>query len=164
MNEPNPYEAPKTDVTPEVVSGELADRVQRFLAALIDGIIAMVVIVPTFIGLGLADLTATEPPSFVENLRNAILGFIIFVALHGYFLKEFGQTIGKKVMGIRIVGLDGRLRPIVDLLLKRYLILTAITLIPLVGFIVALVNVLMIFREDRRCGHDLIANTRVVKV
>jgi uncharacterized RDD family membrane protein YckC len=32
----------------------------------------------------------------------------------------------------------------------------------MIGPVLALVDVLLIFRNDRRCGHDLIAGTRVV--
>ena len=45
----------------------------------------------------------------------------------------------------------------------RYLPVQLAGAIPLVGPIIGLVNILMIFRGDRRCGHDLIAGTRVVK-
>jgi uncharacterized RDD family membrane protein YckC len=45
----------------------------------------------------------------------------------------------------------------------RYLPVQLITNVPLAGPVLNLVNVLMIFRGDRRCGHDLIAGTRVVK-
>jgi uncharacterized RDD family membrane protein YckC len=36
--------------------------------------------------------------------------------------------------------------------------------LPFVGPLLSIVNVLLIFRDDRRCGHDLIAGTRVVKL
>ena len=35
--------------------------------------------------------------------------------------------------------------------------------LPFIGWLLGLVNILMIFRADRRCGHDLIAGTQVVK-
>ena len=35
---------------------------------------------------------------------------------------------------------------------------------PIIGIVGSLVNVLLIFREDHRCGHDLAAGTRVVMV
>ena len=36
--------------------------------------------------------------------------------------------------------------------------------IPLLGIRIELVDVLFIFRNDRRCLHDLLADTRVVRV
>ena len=35
--------------------------------------------------------------------------------------------------------------------------------IPLVGTVFSLVNICFIFREDRRCIHDLMAGTHVVE-
>jgi uncharacterized RDD family membrane protein YckC len=40
----------------------------------------------------------------------------------------------------------------------------ALESIPLLGGLFSLVNVCFIFRDDRRCIHDLIADTIVVKV
>jgi uncharacterized RDD family membrane protein YckC len=37
-------------------------------------------------------------------------------------------------------------------------------IVPLLGLIVAPVDVLFIFRNDHRCLHDLIADTKVVKI
>ena len=38
-----------------------------------------------------------------------------------------------------------------------------VSMIPLVGVLLVWVDILMIFRRDRRCAHDLVAGTRVVK-
>jgi uncharacterized RDD family membrane protein YckC len=39
-----------------------------------------------------------------------------------------------------------------------------VALIPVIGGFLPLVDVLFIFRHDRRCIHDLLAGTNVVKV
>lgn len=167
--EHNPYEAPAAPVADPAlgVHGELADRMQRFLAALVDGLIGLAFGVAIAWALGIYDYMfqrpPVQPPTGLVYASSAI-GFAAFLALHGYFLKTYGQTIGKRVIGTRIVGLDGNILPFARLILLRYLPVQVVVLIPIVGSIVALVDVLFVFRDDRRCLHDLIAGTRVVKV
>ena len=45
----------------------------------------------------------------------------------------------------------------------RYFPVQLVGNIPFIGPLLGIVNVLLIFRADRRCGHDLIAGTRVVR-
>ena len=45
----------------------------------------------------------------------------------------------------------------------KKLIQVTLSGIPFLGPILGIVNILLIFRGDRRCGHDLVANTRVVR-
>ena len=66
-------------------------------------------------------------------------------------------------MGIRIEGIDGTRPSLMHLLLRRYLPVQAVGALPAVGPLLGFANVLFIFRGDRRCVHDLIAGTRVVK-
>jgi uncharacterized RDD family membrane protein YckC len=87
----------------------------------------------------------------------------VFVLINGKLLTSNGQTVGKKLMGIKIATLSGGVLPLKDVLLRRYLPPIAVGIIPIVGAIACLADVLCIFREDRRCIHDLIAGTRVVK-
>lgn len=156
-----PYRGPETD---------LADRWLRLAAVLIDGFIALVVMVPLMFmgGYWEAAFEAGRSGGFGflplgTTLLWAAVGFVVFALIQGYPLHENGQTWGKKLLSIRIVDLQGNKPPLVDLLLKRYLPTHAIANIPCLGFIYALVDSLMIFRQDQRCLHDLIAGTRVVK-
>ena len=45
----------------------------------------------------------------------------------------------------------------------RYLPLAVSANIPWVGQFIVLVDSLFVFRKDKRCIHDLIANTKVIK-
>ena len=63
----------------------------------------------------------------------------------------------------RIVTLDGRLPSMVDLVFKREASFTFIAEIPVVGLYLLLIDILFIFSRQRRCIHDLIAGTRVIK-
>jgi uncharacterized RDD family membrane protein YckC len=88
------------------------------------------------------------------------LGLAIFQT---YLLSTRGQTLGKRWMGIKIVKLDGTAPGFVHAVLLRIFVNALIGSIPKAGGVYSLVDVLMIFRQDRRCAHDLIASTRVVK-
>ena len=97
------------------------------------------------------------------TLLSTALGFVFFIAVHGYWLKKNGQTIGKKILGIRIADLEGNVPRFGRLVALRYLPISLVTLIPGLGQLLPLVDVLFIFRSDRRCVHDLIAGTKVLR-
>jgi uncharacterized RDD family membrane protein YckC len=179
MTSENPYSAPATD--PTVVtsySGEpqLATLSQRFLGAFIDGLITFAVVFPLSLGVGFFWTTSRptiERPDqiaaafgggLLQNVVVQILGFGLFVAIHWKFLNATGQTIGKKVAKTRIVTMAGTKPSMGDLIGKRYAFMNLIGLIPVVGGIVSLIGILLVFRRDRRCLHDLIGGTQVVQV
>lgn len=142
----------------------------RLAAILIDACIGFAVIVPLMFvgGYWEAAFEAGRSGGFGimplgTTLLWAAIGFVVFVLIQGYPLHTTGQTWGKKLLSIRIVDLKGEKPSWVDLLLKRYLPTQAIANIPCIGFIYVLVDSLMIFRQDQRCLHDLIAGTRVVR-
>ncbi len=151
----DPYRTADADVASSSAAGlDPADRALRLVAVLIDGVIALVLMVPLMFmggyweaafeagrsgGFGLMPLGTT--------LMWAVIGFVLFVLIQGYPLQMTGQTWGKKLLSLKIVDLQGNKPSLADLLLKLYI----------------LVDSLMIFRADQRCLHDLIAGTRVVK-
>jgi uncharacterized RDD family membrane protein YckC len=82
-----------------------------------------------------------------------------------YLVSTRGQTIAKRILGLRIVRYtDGSNPGFVRGWLLRAFVPSLIGVLPMVGNLFTLVNYCFIFREDRRCLHDLIADTRVVKV
>lgn len=143
---------------------ELASRLTRLGAAVIDGIIAMVVLIPIMSFMGVWDQISedgTLPLS--TTIMLSIIGIVLFLLINGYFLAQNGQTVGKKVLDIKIVDLNGNKPEFVSLIAKRYLPLWVISQIPFIGGIFGLIDTLFIFREDRRCIHDIIAGTKVVE-
>jgi uncharacterized RDD family membrane protein YckC len=146
----------------------LADRSERLAAVLVDALIGAVVAVPIMMLGGYLQAIwdaaqAGRQVGFAMQVGWGIVGLVLFVLLQGYPLARWAQTWGKRALGIRIVLLDGRQPSLSRLLLRRYLPMNVVALVPFVGNVVALVDSLMIFRRDRRCAHDLIAGTRVVK-
>ena len=168
MEEQNPYGTPQAKVEDVPLEGELADRGTRLGAAIIDTLILLVILLPVmFLGGYFSTVAAAAAQGQRVGLGVTLLwglvGFVVFVLVQFVPLNATGQTWGKKILGIRIVDLAGAKPPIGRLLGLRYLPVQAAGAVPLVGPLIGLVNVLLIFREDRRCGHDLVAGTRVVR-
>jgi uncharacterized RDD family membrane protein YckC len=167
MDEQNPYRGPDAAVAEFGSGDELAGRGARLGAAIIDGIIMAVIVLPMmFMGGYWAAATAAaqsgQQLGFGTQAMWAVIGFVVFAIVQAFPLNASGQTWGKKALKIKIVDLQGGKPPLGRLLGLRYLPIQAVGLVPFVGWILQVVNVLLIFRNDRRCGHDLIAGTRVV--
>ena len=142
----------------------LASRMQRFWAGMVDLLIASVAIwLLTLVTPWNPWTAAAGRTLWNPDLVNPLVGFVLFAAIHGWLLARRGQTVGKAALGVRIVRKDGSPASLVQLLLVRYGIGYVLTMVPVVGQGYALLDVLLIFRESRRCLHDVIADTIVVK-
>ncbi|WP_406697624.1 RDD family protein [Singulisphaera sp. Ch08] len=166
MSVDNPYAAPEADlsvVRDPATDCDLAKRSTRMVAAFLDGLIGVAFAIPISFLLGTWNYISVgqEPPLGI-TLAASVLGFLAFLLIHGSFLKANGQTFGKKMTGIRVADLDGNIPNFGKLILWRYLPISVAAVIPLIGPYLSVVNVLFIFRKDRRCLHDLIAGTKVV--
>jgi len=149
-------------VTESLNTVELASRWSRLWAAIIDGLLALATTIPLLIFLGFAQIWTEQSISISTTLQIIILNWAVFLLMHGYLLKTRGQTIGKSLIGIRIVTTENHHPDFLNLLLKRYLPLNVVGYIPVVGPYLTLAEVLFIFRSDKRCLHDLIAGTKVI--
>jgi len=169
-DEQSNYETPAT--TSEAAgtpSGpELAGRGRRFGAYLIDSIIAGIVLVAVAYfnpgPLGVTMLDIMRDPMTQQMSTAGSIGFlIIFMAINSYLLVTKGQTLGKRMLGIRIVdAASNGAATAVKLLGLRYVLVLLVMAIPMIGQLLGLIDVLFIFRSDRRCVHDLLAGTKVV--
>jgi len=163
----NLYKAPQSNLEPDIdkSSVELADRANRFLAALIDGIIGLVLAIPFFMyAAPLLGFELGQEANLQFSLLSSLYGFITFCLVQGYFLHINGQTIGKRLNGIKIVSTSYANVSAAHILGKRYLPISFVSVLPIIGQILPLIDILFIFRKDRRCLHDLIAGTCVIKV
>jgi uncharacterized RDD family membrane protein YckC len=160
--EGNLYAAPRAAVT-DIDSGTdipLADRANRLLAAILDQmtwwlpLILVVMIAPGRMG-----------PRQLFTVRGGfvLIIFVVVLVINLVLLARYGQTIGKRIMGIRIVRTDGSDAGLARLFFIRSLATTILTAVPYLGGAFALANALFIFRDDRRCIHDLMADTKVIK-
>lgn len=143
--------------------GELASRGKRFLAVVIDTLIAFGVL-GLFAAFTPFNVWANKDPSLWKlQVGDALIGFVLFLALQGYLLFSRGQTIGKVVFKIRIARPDGSAASIGRILGLRYGLPWVVSVIPAVGAIYGLLDALFIFRASRRCLHDQIADTVVLQ-
>lgn len=162
----NPYAPPgsnldigEADKHPDA----LATKKDRFFAAIIDGIIMLVIAVPAMYLLGLYEYAAKgETAPFLTVAVGAVFGFLTYTLVNGYLLSKYGQTVGKRLLNIKIVNMEGAQLPLTRILLLRVLPIQLLGFIPTFGNLLALIEVLFVFRQDRRCIHDLIAGTQVV--
>ena len=146
-----------------VPAAELASRWQRFGAAFIDGIVYAVVVLPLMYILGLFDGASQGRALTVsETVSMQLIGMICFVVINGHLLAKYGQTVGKRVVGIQVVALDYS-KVAMKQLVIRYAVYFLIGAIPLIGGVASFVNLLFIFGAEKRCGHDYAADTRVVQ-
>lgn len=162
-NPANPYAAPAAGVADarEEEAFVKSSRGARLGATLLDGafvaVPAMVlaILVPALsrgsVGAGAGVLLVVF-----------MLGFLAFVVVQVVLLHRHGQTLGKRLVGIRIVRADGSRAGLGRLLGLRSFVPGLIGAIPLVGPLFGLADPLFIFGQEKRCLHDLIADTIVV--
>ena len=166
----NPYAAPDAYVAdaPRGDELELAGRGTRLAAWFIDVLTWLGPIV--FVGM----IAAILVPTFAETMNNedwvfGIMGFLaltvilVVVGINMTLLYRHGQTIGKRVMKIKILRVDGSRCALSRIIFARWLPMAVLGRIPFIGLLITVLDYLFIFRDDYRCLHDLIADTIVVK-
>jgi uncharacterized RDD family membrane protein YckC len=164
VNDNNP--TPDFDVPPPVPSPHIdntASLGKRFAATCIDIAIMMFCLMPMVQSMGLVELVEKQqaiPPE--AALKLVAFQLMMFFILHGFLLQQYGQTIGKRIIGIAIVTLDNRKPAFLPLILQRYVSQWLMGMVPVLGVLLRLADVLFIFRDDRRCIHDLLAGTKVI--
>ena len=129
----------------------LAGLGERLISAIIDGVILAVIgfLIGVVLGLVMGNSAST---------LNSLVGLIVGVAYFTYYwsMKE-GQTPGKKMMGLRVIKVDGSPITTTNAIMRYigYIINSAVILI---GWI-------WVFIDGQHQGwHDKIAGTVVVKV
>ena len=151
----------------EYEPNQLASRGKRLAAAVVDIFIffPLVVLVAQPLGLiNISDPAKMQDFNLDQSIKLFIIGQVLFLLVQGYLLHTQGQTIGKKLLKIRIVSMDDKLLGIGQLYFVRYLTFSLIAQIPIIGALISMVNVLFIFGQDRRCLHDRLAGTKVIEV
>jgi uncharacterized RDD family membrane protein YckC len=169
MNSDNPYAPPTSQLTgaPSPVEGvELANRFTRLVAAFLDGLCAGLPVLLLYTTWGFISyvIARREAMPAGAELAAPVLVFLAFAVINCHFLKICGQTIGKRLTGTRIIGMDGRVPHFARVILLRYFPIWLVSLIPYAGIVFVLLDALFMIRSDRRCIHDWIASTKVVKV
>lgn len=173
-----PLPAPAAVHPPVASDADLADRGLRLGAFVVDYILSVLatlpgflILGPTFISIFVAaasgqqpDFSALQAGSLMSGVLVLALGSIILLVIQIIMLSTRGQTIGKRMLGIRVVRYpDGSQAGFVHGWLLRNFLPFLIQLVPWIGFAFWIVDACFVFTQERRCLHDLIAGTKVVK-
>lgn len=174
----NPYQAPQlkhVEIPVAKLDMPLASLWHRFAGSIIDTLILMPVFFAVSIPMFLLYAMMFNPNYFetigtsfedliAETLVSLFSFLVSFLLLNGYVLSTRQQTIGKALMKTKIVGETTERVTFSRLFLVRYLLIWVVSMIPFVGGIFSLINVVSIFGEQRKCLHDYLARTRVVSL
>jgi len=165
----NPYAPPRAsvrDIADPTALNAPADRGTRLGAAILDGIILMVMVymplmfVAVFAGAaGAAAGDSVAGALGVVGLGLTLVGFTVWCWLTIRYIRRNGQSIAKKIVGIKVIRTDGSPASLGRVFWLRNVVNGLISIVPLYG----LVDVLFIFGESRQCLHDKLADTVVVK-
>jgi uncharacterized RDD family membrane protein YckC len=141
------------------VTADTTDVVGRRIGALIiDSIVLGVVFV--VIGLATGGGTASHGHAGVHLGTSATLVWLGFIYLYHFVCEATtGQTLGKKLLGIRVANLDGSKAGVGAVLVRT--VLRLIDALPIL-YIVGLISVLATGRERRQRVGDIAAGTTVV--
>ena len=142
-------------------TGERGDFITRLIAAIIDSVIIIPIMIVMFIFSFVVGMVASKVPML--GMIAGCLGFVLYLlAVVGYFLyfipkcvSRNGATIGKKMMKLRIVPEDnphGRLT-FGQAIIRQICHIANFTF----GY-------LLIFGAERKAVHDMITKTIVIKV
>lgn len=165
--ENNVYQAPEADLGVKTSQDqiELASRWARLGAAIIDGIILALLLAPIQYFAGMYDME--ENVGIFDNLGQGflmgLLGVLIFAVINGKLLLNCGQTVGKKLLGIQIVDETKVEQATNNQIVKRYATYFGLSIVPVIGGLLSLMNVLFIFNTNKQCVHDLAAKTIVIR-
>ena len=174
----------------QVIRLEMASAGQRLAAKLID---FALIIVPLWVVLTMVFDQAfveetqklqNDPTAMVNAMQKraeklqasggmklplASLVFDMALIVNAVLLTLRGQTIGKLCLGIQVVRFpDGTRAGFIKALFLRAILFTILIFTSLIyfggmGWALLMADYLMIFRKDRRCLHDLVADTLVTK-
>jgi uncharacterized RDD family membrane protein YckC len=170
MNAENPYAPPQAtvqDVADPTATSQAAGRGARLVAVILDTIIiCAMVYIPLLIAVGIsAPRVGLAQGHFNPVLMRGVggmlslVGFIAWIWLTILFVSRNGQSIGKKMLGIKVVRSDGSPASLGRIFWLRNVVNTVLAMVPFYG----LVDALLIFGDAQQCVHDKIADTIVIK-
>jgi uncharacterized RDD family membrane protein YckC len=162
----NPYAPPEAkvgDIQAADDAFEPASRGIRLGAAMLDTVIILVLMLPILIAAEFNPLALMDPSAFTS-----ISGLVTVIGTTGLLIVTIvlvhrnGQTVGKKLLAIKVVRSDGSRASLRRIFLLRNLVNAIPSAIPLVGNFYGLLDHVFIFGDKRQCLHDKIADTIVV--
>ncbi|SNT62046.1 Uncharacterized membrane protein YckC, RDD family [Streptosporangium subroseum] len=157
-------------IKPPTLDFPVASPVRRLLASLIDSLVV-------FAPLTIADIFFTEHFDIVDDssLVNpwgtapalwALIGFETIVGVLYFTIchARWGWTLGKLALGIRVISLSSGRPPTYGKAALRGLIYSGAPLLPLIGPLANLVDMVRLcFDKRRQCLHDMFVGTIVIE-
>jgi uncharacterized RDD family membrane protein YckC len=148
---------------------EAATRLSRLGAVLVDGLVGFAPVGAILLMLPMLMLRGVTSALLILLALAALMAVAVLIT-QIVLVARRGQTIGKKVLGIRMITSDGDIPSIWRVFFLRWLPFVAVAavleyMLKLrgIGNIVHVVDALFIFQPNRRCLHDLLAGTHVIK-
>ncbi|RKG84409.1 RDD family protein [Corallococcus sp. CA049B] len=134
---------------------KLATRRARLAACLVDG---AALLLPSLL-LGVLRCLALPGEEAMKAPGVYVPGLLVLF-VQASLIRGTGASLGKRLLGIRVVRRDGRPAEVWRIALLRNVLPMA-----LCGYFgwLGLVDALFLVGEERRCLHDWVAGTRVVK-
>jgi uncharacterized RDD family membrane protein YckC len=156
----SPY--PSEPGVPDPLHGmpPLANRGRRLLARIID---AFIIGVPVYVVTG-AIWNNWDYHNTVASWFQSAIYAVLYIVYQVVLLTRSGQSLGKKVMKIRVGMLADGSNPTTEAALKREVTYALVPVIPCCGSVFWLVNVLWCLWDKpyRQCLHDKVGKTVVV--
>lgn len=162
----NPYAAPESDLEPESYSRtpsrklDYAGFFSRFVAMIVDWIIVYTVVLMILLGAERWWKIPWGPPSSVvqpgnlADLGGAIIGWLYFALQESSVAQA---TLGKKMMGIKVIDLDGQRISFGRATGRHFAKIVS-------GIICGIGYLMQPFTEKRQALHDSLASCLVVKI
>jgi uncharacterized RDD family membrane protein YckC len=145
--------------------GVPADRGTGLVAWILDGLIlGAMVYLPLIMGAVISGVSMNARGSAAAMLFGmggflALVGIVVWAWLTIKFVNANGQSIARKILGIKVVRTDGSPASLGRIFWLRNVVNALLGIIPFYG----LVDALLIFGEPRQCIHDKLADTIVIK-
>ena len=148
---------------------EAATRLSRLGAVLVDGLVGFAPLGAILLMLPMLMLRGGTSTLLILLALAALVAVAVLIT-QIVLVARHGQTIGKKVLGIRMITSDGDIPRVWRVFFLRWLpfvvvaaVVEYVVKVRGLGNIVHVVDALLIFQPNRRCLHDLLAGTHVIK-
>ena len=177
MDDVDPYRAPTANVEPPIdARADRASRGARLGAVAIDVMCACAAWIPPILfGVVSAPMRAQGAIGFTQwvGIVLSILSSLVLMVVQGVQLHRHSATIGKRALGLRIVRTDGEPATFTRVFWMRALApgllcawpgstLVCCGMLWCVTVPVLVIDGVLIFGPEQRCGHDYIADTSVI--
>lgn len=143
-----------------------ANRGYRFLANVLDsfvvsvpGVIVMIIVMVA--GGAFNQREKNEDLVVLFGMLGLFGGFAVGIAAQVFMQVRFGQSVAKRLFKIKVVRVDGSPVELWRIILLRNVVIHVVS--QLCG-LVSIIDGAMIFGDEQRCLHDLIAETIVIDV